>query len=252
MISFNNLGYMGRLGNQMFQYAALKGIASYHGYEYSIPDHDFDLKKCFKIPKTRSNNNQIPYIMDQIKFKQKFIDKCPDNVDISGFFQSEKYFQNIRSELLKDFTFYDDVYKTCTSYMSKFFGSDHVIGLHVRRTDYLTDPQFYFLGLDYYIRALKFFEDDIPVLVVSDDTEWCKENFIGDRFVVSDYDDMGIDLCLLSLCDQHIIANSSFSWWGSWLAGSEKTVAPKRWFSPLGEFKDWSTKDLYNSNWKLI
>ena len=135
--------------------------------------------------------------------------------------------------------------------MSGLFGFDKVVGVHVRRTDFTTDPQFYSLGMDYYIRGLEYF-DDIPVMIVSDDPEWCKEKFVGDRFFISTSKNMCVDLCLLSLCDYHIIANSSFSWWGSWLAGSDKTVAPKQWFSPIGNFKDWSTKDLYNPDWDLI
>ena len=54
----------------------------------------------------------------------------------------------------------------------------------------------------------------------------------------------------MSMCDYHIIANSSFGWWGSWLAKSKKTVAPKRWFT--GDLKDWNTKDLYLNDWIVI
>jgi|TARA_B100000073_G_scaffold100448_1_gene79994 hypothetical protein len=252
MISFNNLGHMGRLGNQMFQYAALKGIASYRGYEYSIPSHDMMLKQCFKIPETKSNNNIKSYSFDGIEYNKNYVNDCPDNVDISGYFQSEKYFQHIRSEILKDFTFHDDVYKSCSSYMSGLFGSDRVIGIHVRRTDFMTDPQFFALKIDYYVEALRHFYNKNPVMIVSDDPQWCKQNFTDDRFFISSSNNMFVDLCLLSLCDYHIIANSSFSWWGSWLAGSSKTIAPRRWFSPTGNFKDWSTDDLYNPDWSLI
>jgi len=252
MISFNNIGHMGRLGNQMFQYAALRGIASHNGYDYSIPEHDIMLTQCFKIPSTIKNKNKTSYPLEGIQFNQKYVDDCPNDVDLYGFFQSEKYFHNVRKELLDDFTFHDDVRRICHSYMSGLFGYDDVIGMHVRRTDYITDSQFYPLSINYYKRALEHFSDDVPVMIVSDDSEWCKEKFSGDRFFVSTSNDMCIDLCLLSLCDYHIIANSSFSWWGSWLAESDKTIAPKQWFSSTGKFKDWSTKDLYRSNWNLI
>jgi hypothetical protein len=54
----------------------------------------------------------------------------------------------------------------------------------------------------------------------------------------------------MSFCDYHIIANSSFSWWGSWLSNSKKTIAPKKWFS--GELKVKDTVDLYLPNWEIL
>jgi hypothetical protein len=54
----------------------------------------------------------------------------------------------------------------------------------------------------------------------------------------------------MSLCDYHIIANSSFSWWGSWLSKSKQTIAPKRWFA--GDFLKWNTRDLYIPNWIIF
>ena len=76
------------------------------------------------------------------------------------------------------------------------------------------------------------FDKDLPVLVFSDDIEWCKQQklFETDRFLFSENTWNLVDLCMQTLCKYHIIANSSFSWWGSYLANSEKTVAPKKWF----------------------
>jgi len=252
MISFNNIGHMGRLGNQMFQYAALRGIAAHNGYDYSSPQEKIMLTDCFKIPKTKGVTNSQMYSLDGIEFNKEFFDNCPDNVDLYGFFQSEKYFQNIEGELRKDFTFYDNVQKMCKTYVRGMFGSSKVISMHIRRTDFITDSQFYTLDLKYYKTALTHFDHDTPVIIVSDDPQWCKENFKGERFFISTSSNLNVDMCLMSLCDYHVIANSSFSWWGSWLAKSKKTVAPSRWFSSDGQFKDWSTEDLYNSNWTLI
>jgi hypothetical protein len=57
-----------------------------------------------------------------------------------------------------------------------------------------------------------------------------------------------IDLCLMSMCDHNIIANSSFSWWGAWLNNNpnKKVVAPKKWFGPAYTH---NTKDLYPESW---
>lgn len=248
MISFNNLGHMGRLGNQMFQYSALKGVASYKGYWYSIPKNT-SLTECFKIPETLSNKNQETLFIEQYEFDLNFFNNCPDDIDIAGYFQSEKYFKHIEKEIRKDFTFYDRISKVCNHYRNNTFPNQEVISLHIRRTDYLTDSNFEKLSLDYYYNALELLPDT-SVMIFSDDPGWCREKFNGEQFTVSLSNNSYIDLCLMTLCDYHIIANSSFSWWGSWLAKSKKTIAPKKWF--CGDFSNWNTKDLYLPNWIIL
>ena len=249
MISFNNIGHMGRLGNQMFQYAALKGISYNNNYEYPLPQSKIQLNKCFKIPKCLNNQNKNILTEKIFTFDENFFNFCPDNVDISGFFQTEKYFKHIESEIRNDFTFYNETYDIASSYMDGMFLNTEVISMHVRRTDYTTDDGFECLSLDYYETALKKFPE-LPVLILSDDPNWCKNYFKSERFFISLSADECIDLCLMSLCDYHIIANSTFSWWGSWLAKSKKTIAPKYWFD--GQCKTHNTKDLYLSDWILV
>jgi len=105
--------------------------------------------------------------------------------------------------------------------------------------------------MDYYEEALSHFPD-WDVVIFSDDPEWCKKQklFQGDRFLISESGDNKVDLCLMTLCKAHIIANSSFSWWGAWLADSEKVIAPSKWFGPLNEHKD--TSDLIPERWHRI
>ena len=88
----------------------------------------------------------------------------------------------------------------------------------------------------------------MPVIIFSDDTDWCKEQtlFESDRFMVSEGNETSVDLCLMSMCHYHIIANSSMSWWGSWLANSRRTVAPKNWFSVD---QNMDTSDKYLDKW---
>ena len=74
--------------------------------------------------------------------------------------------------------------------------------------------------------------------------------FKDNRFLVSENTDNRIDLCLMSLCKGHIIANSSFSWWGAWLANRGKVIAPKKWFGPNNAHLN--TKDLYCDNWEIL
>ena len=245
MISFSNLGLLGRLGNQMFQYAALKGIAAHNSTDYCLPS-DTSLHKCFRIP---NKGTEIFYpIRKESSYEfDENIFNCSEG-DLYGFFQTEKYFYHIEEELRKDFRFYDIIFNSCSHYR-KHILSEEVVALHVRRGDYITDPNFVLLELDYYLEALKYFPD-LEIMVLSDDINWCIEQFVGKRFKFSSSNDPFIDLCLMSLCDYHIISNSSFSWWGSWLAKSKKTIAPQKWF--MGEFSSWNTKDLYKKDWILI
>ena len=128
-------------------------------------------------------------------------------------------------------------------------GVDEVVGLHIRRQDYLTNPNHCALDMSYYKKALKQFEYDVPVIVFSDDPAWCHEQdlFQDDRFMISENESGYIDQCLMSMCSDFIIANSSFSWWAAWLGNRGKVVAPKKWFPD-----DKNTNDLYCETWEVI
>lgn len=264
MIGFNNLGFLGRLGNQMFQYAAVKGIAAHHGYEVIIPKHDqkmrdpfgFDLKIEIHEPFLMSSLGRLGIVqgVNEVKermftYDEELVETCPDNTSLSGFFQTEKYFKHVKEDLKKDFTFHKEILNPCKEMMEDV---GEAISLHVRRTDYTTNPNHAALDLSYYQEALNRMPQGVPVIIFSDDTEWCKKQdiFDGDRFMVSESDNQHVDLCLMTLCKYHINANSSFSWWGSWLADSERVVAPKKWFGSGLAHND--TKDIYAENWEVI
>ena len=96
-----------------------------------------------------------------------------------------------------------------------------------------------------------YFGDEIIPVIFSDDIKWCKNNmkWLPENTVYME-NDLNVDLCVMSWCNAHIIANSSFSWWAAWLRGKNgKTVAPSRWFGPKGQ-QDW--QDIYCDEWKVI
>ena len=262
MIGFNALGQLGRLGNQMFQFAALKGIARHHGYQFCFPPStnknewtDHQILIPFKLSSTNELNIQYidvdrPTVVEKgFGFDQNLFNNCPDWVTIQGFFQTEKYFKHIEKEIKNDFTFRDEISEPCNDMISSL---DNPIALHIRRTDYITNPNHTCLGIDYYEKALKLFPNE-TVLIFSDDPQWCQKQklFSDDRFLVSDNDDAYIDLCLMTMCKKHIIANSSFSWWGAWLADSDKVVAPKGWFEGSNN-SHLDTSDIYCSDWIVL
>ena len=268
MLAFNHLGQLGRLGNQMFQYASLRGIARNRGYDFCIPNHNhiiqdpygfemkIDLFYPFEMGNVKPHNIKVldrgyaPVVQEKyFHFDEILYNMCPDEITLAGFFQTEKYFLNIENEIREDFTFKEAILEPCKEMMSDL---GYAISLHIRRTDYLQNPNHTALDLDYYQKALSHFDSNIPVIVFSDDVEWCKEQdiFSDDRFMISESGDHYIDLCLMSLCSHHIIANSSFSWWGAWLSKSNQVIAPSLWFGQGNQDKD--TKDLIPDRWTKI
>jgi len=263
MIGFNALGQLGRLGNQMFQFSALKGIARNRGFEYCFPPSrnknewvDHQLFSPFKLSSTSQLNIQFididrPTVMEEtFSFNEKIFNECPDWVSIQGYFQTEKYFKHIRDELLKDFQFKNEILEPCKEMISQF--DTKPISLHIRRTDYLTNSNHTALGLDYYEQALHQF-DDRQVFIFSDDPKWCnqQELFSDDRFLIAEGNSNYVDLCLMTLCSGHIIANSSFSWWGAWLSNSNRIVAPSGWFNGSNN-NHLDTKDLIPETCMII
>ena len=284
MIGFDALGTMGRLGNQMFQHAAVKGIARKHGYEYAIPPKDpntqidnYGLLDAFEmkgVDHIKFCFNAVPAQERFFHYDEELMRICPDNVNVAGFYQSEKYFEHIEDEIRKDYTFKKNWLDPSSEFMEQFDGEE-VVFLHVRRGDpNLTDrrgfkwayvncqDQHPVQSLEYYEEALTYFPDDTKVLVFSDSIDWCKEQeiFQSDRFMFSEPEDTYsdgalvpyIDLCLMTLCDHAIIANSSMSWWGAWLQKNpnKRVIAPSKWFGPTYSFHD--TKDLYCEDWVVI
>lgn len=261
MIGFNHLGRLGRLGNQMFQYAALKGIAKNRGYEFCLPYYNnyvddgignllkTELFNVFNLKVDNLKTIDVQYVNEpHFHFSEDLFNNCPDNISLVGFFQSEKYFKNIEDEIRQDFSFKEEIYNSC----SQTFNSlclNKPIALHIRRGDYtINSDRHPVTPLEYYEKVLTNFDDDQDVVVFSDDPKWCSEQkiFSSDRFLISEGNDTYHDLCLMSLCSDFIIANSTFSWWAAWLANSKNVYYPINWFGPAA---DNDTKDLFPSNW---
>ena len=281
MLTFNKLGKSGRLGNQMFQYAALRGIAANNGYDWAIPrpgtsgvdefgtENNYCMFETFKLESATEDHWGLStvskwVVWKEFHFNKQLFDGCPNDVNLDGYFQSEKYFKNIENEIRKDFTFHDEILEPCKEMMDSL--GDRKIFLHIRRGD--PKLPWAYVNLqnahpvqtwDYYEKALAEFPDDIPVVVFSDVIEWCKEQdfFKSDRFIFSETTDEladgqrvpWTDLCLMSLCTDAIIANSSFSWWGAWLIKNKdkKVIAPKNWFGP--QFSHYDMSDLIPEGW---
>lgn len=266
MIGYNALGRNGRLGNQMFQYAALKGIAANRGYEYCVPPQEFEpqpenhlLFDFFEMPDIK----HIQFMPREpgvgegyFHFNEDLFNNCPDNVNLGGYFQTEKYFLHIANDVKRDFTFKQYIQDKAKQYLDKLKAEhgDNLICLSVRRGDYIHYPDHHPLcTLDYYREALSRFDSDAHVVLISDDKQWVSEQelFTGERFHITNREfHYSIDMCITSMIDKHIISNSTFSWWGTWLSNKKQVVAPLRWFGTAYDYLD--TKDLIPSEWERI
>jgi hypothetical protein len=266
MISFNSLGNLGRLGNQMFQYASLRGISSNRGFEFCIPPQKVFGINDINVKRSESNihntfnlssvniecPNQKQFFERHYHFDNDLFNNCSDNIDLHGYFQSQKYFKHIENEIRKDFSFDQDTISHCLDFIEQIDSNREIISLHIRRGDYLRLQSHHpILPLEYYSEALKLFPD-LPVIIFSDDCEWSlkQELFDHDRFLVSESNTTDFDMCLMSMCSHHIIANSSFSWWGAWLAKSQNVIAPKDWFGESLIHNQ--TNDIYCDHWIIL
>ena len=143
VISFNGLGNEGRLGNQMFQYAFLRGVAANINSDWIIPSEDaqrydnYGLYDCFVLKncqqKNRGESNFNDYVYREMHFNESAFNWNQGDVNFSGNFQSERYFENIIEQIREDFTFNDDYLKPCQEYINSIGGRDENIFLHVRR-----------------------------------------------------------------------------------------------------------------------
>lgn len=255
MISFNQLCNHGRLGNQMFQYSALVGIADYHSNKIMIPPiiktSSSNLHDCFELTQDNfgiQNNVRTIVFKEPFKYQKQLIEKCTGNVNLHGYFQSEKYFKQIKNKIKSKFTFKNDIINECNLYK---FQTNNAISLHVRRTDYVEiakKRKNFLQPLTYYKNALDELQyNDKICYIFSDDIHWCQQQdiFKTDNMVFVNKPDY-ISLYLMTQCDYHIITNSTFSWWGAWLSNSKHTIAPKNWASKF----DWS--DVYCEGWQIL
>lgn len=146
-------------------------------------------------------------------------------IKIHGFFQSETYFKDFKPQIKELFRPNPDT----LSHLRTKYSLDKSLGIHVRRGDYINYP-FHFLPLSYYDRAIHLAEPHRQLVICSNDLDYCRQAFRGVNCIFSrERDELG-DFYLLAACDQQIIANSTFSWWSSFLSDSTQlAIAPGQW-----------------------
>jgi len=241
-VTFRGLGNVGRLGNQLHQIAATIGIASRNTAMRACLPTNWKYRPYFSIPDT--------YFSDDIGFPAENFNTGADERH-RIYLQDVRLWDNVRDEIREIFK----PSRTAREIIAKtqFWYTDlpYKTALHVRRTDAVGIPKLFPLpDLETYYRpALALVKD--PVVVFSDDIDWCAEQFpiaFPDRtfefFGGIPHPKEGepgyenhealdwIDLFMMTQANAHIIANSSYSWWGAWLSENETLIYPSAWWGP--------------------
>ena len=274
----------GGLGNQLFQYSLGKKLSIKNKDVFKLDLSDFtvdnprsyslgyfniienfasdeDINKIKKSGVWKLVDKLKPYCKrSAIKYKGYDFDqnilKLSGDFYLDGYWQSEKYFQDIEKIIKEEITLKESLPSKYTELIDKIKNSDSV-SVHIRRGDYLSgkiSKIYAMCPIEYYYKAIEKITGHYPnphFFIFSDDINWVKQNFnipYPKIFVSGDNEIKNYEeLILMSLCKHNIIANSSFSWWGAWLnKNADKIViSPDKWFND----KIGNAKDLIPKNW---
>ena len=276
----------GGLGNQMFQYAAGRMLALANTCELKLDLSWFKLSLSdttarkyelgvFEIAENFSSFTEtaylrlasaIPFLTPCYKKEASFnfdpsILKSGVNTYLDGYWQSYKYFQLIHDVIQNDFKFKYPLTGENIRFAEQVTADANSVAVHIRRGDYISNRNnVAFHGicpLSYYSDAVERIRAQFAAAhfyVFSDDPSWVRENFPCDSsFTIVDHntpDNAAEDLRLMTLCKHHIIANSTFSWWGAWLCRNpgKVVIAPQRWFND----PRMNSQDLIPDTWIRI
>jgi len=269
MLTFKNLGKLGRLGNQLFQIASTIGIAKNNDVNYCFFHWEYQDFFCKSLPYMNIDVDQKLMEGNKHDYRKVTLSEDPEfflgkKYDLLGYLQSHKYFENYKEEILS----YFQLKQEHVDYIkNKYTECENQISIHVRRTDYVALRHYHtLLDMDYYKKAIDLIGKEESFLIFSDDIEWCRQNFKDyncqyveerphDKNIISGVEDTGmvgmmsmkevdslkykkedvIELFLMSMCKHNIVANSSFSWWAAYLNKNKekKIICPRDWFTEV-------------------
>lgn len=284
----------GGLGNQMFQYAFARRLESVHPGEVGLdissygidPAHNgYELARLFEIgiPEaplqlTRSLSTSPDGILNRLR--RKYLTKRSHVIDrqfryqpellalsgdcyFDGYWQSEKYFAPLEAEIRRDFSFRLPLAARNLEVLATL--PRPIASVHVRRGDFLKYPNLAICTPAYYEKAVTAAAADgaKSILVFSDDIEYCRTEIkLGSlpmRYVDWNRgDESWQDMAMMSGCDIHVIANSSFSWWGAWLDAKpgKRVIAPKPWnrreLQDSDPYYAYTFEDIVPDSWERV
>lgn len=283
----------GGLGNQLFQYATGRALASRHGCALLLDSSRLDATARKVTPRTFEldhfrHQGRLATSVEQRRLSwlprvapashwvspwRTFVERgpgyhasvesLPDQTYLVGYWQSHRYFSHIAQTIAEELTPARPL-SAASEQVARSAAQGMSVSVHVRRGDYVTlpaaanlhgtlDREFYASALDRVNKQV----GNARYFVFSDDIAWCRANLPlhHAETVFVDHNtglDAWQDLVLMAKCKHHIIANSSFSWWGAWLADQRQgeaghlVIAPARWFAGQPEHDH---RDRFPAHW---
>jgi len=271
----SNIGYNGRLGNQMFQMASVIGVGRKNNLTPIFPLQNnreerqqplfggqtiqvkWDIPDIFDIPEKYIKENLSDLSFHRVKeegfeYRDYILEDPEKHYDMEGYFQSEKYFLHVESEIQEVFSFKEEIKRKGFEILEKIPLTGRKVAVHLRRGDYKNNSFHETITEQYYSNAFQYFlspEESYEFLIFSDDIPYAKYMF-GEQENIHyiDSKDQGVDLFIMTQCQDFIIANSSFSWWGAWLSREQnkRVFTPDKWF---GEVVKLNYEDVYCKEW---
>lgn len=272
--------FHGRIGNQMFQYAAGRALALRHGCGVVIDDRlarhkgEGSITDIFSLPHVipaqmppskhdrplayalwRHLGRSPRYVRERGLALNPGVLDAPQGSYLHGYWQSESYFSDATDQIRQDFAFPAPTDRNAE--LAAEIAETPSVSLHVRRGDYVGNASHVVCGQSYYDAALKALLPQLNVTptiyVFSDEPDWARAHLsVPAASVIVDHnaDAPQEDMRLMSLCQHNIIANSSFSWWGAWLnaRAGRNVIAPARWFGKPGL----SNPDILPASWQTV
>jgi len=260
---------LGRLGNNLFQYAFGRALAEKHGvplvmdaswfnhrtWPYAepltkIPGLDAKVVRPFslgsRILKKVTRKHHWEYrgvaIIRENEIDHRFnpnLLNAPANCAVFGYFQTPLYFESVAAAIRQELCMADMGLEIGHEALAENLRHPASVAIHVRRTDYINNPVLISLGTSYYEAAMNRIRVHVPGAhfhIFSDDPAWCVANLKADDVTVCTHPDPFsplTDLHLMNLASHHIIANSSYSWWAAWLGRKpeQQVIMPDGWFA---------------------
>jgi hypothetical protein len=255
----------GGLGNMMFQIAATLSMAIDKGVDASFPNL---MSQLININNDSFHNSKLKHSIEYLSLFDKLLTEQPpqglktyrypfhydstipegNEFIIDGFFQSEKYFKKNEKKIKEILTVPKNVLDVI-NIKYKLLLELKTTAIHVRRGDYLKFPKHHpTQSVEYYKKSIELLNNTEKFIIFSDDIEWCKSNFIGDEYYFIENEKDYVELYLMSMCNNVITSNSSFSWWGAWLNNNTDKiiVGPNIWF---GVNTNYISKDILPKEW---
>ena len=238
----------GRLGNAMWEYSALLGLANLTDRIPILNPGFRDLKNIFNLSVPLDNREQRfkhfhRYVEPNSKFKfntERTVNKLKnisEDVMLNGYFQYYRFFSHISDKIRKEFTFRKEIQRKVSSFFNRESLTDKNIvkvGIHIRRADMTSASRikkgFGSPGESYFSNAMKYFRSKykkIHFFVCSDDLRWARKHISGDDVTFVEHQAAAVDMAIMASCDHVIISNGTFSWWIGWLCKGT-TVRYKR------------------------